>query len=337
MREVHFHKQNIEKWKDFEKQISDKSSLNPDILADLFIKVTDDLSYARTYFPNSTTTKYLNGLATAVHQRIYRNKREKSGRFISFWTIDVPLAAWRIRKPILYSLIIFAISLLIAIISESRDKNFVSMILGDDYIQTTRDNVAKKDPLGIYKSGSELYSFIWIVVNNLRVDLITFAFGLFFSLGTVMIIFKNGVMLGAFEYMLMYDMNVKFNDALPIWVHGTFEISAMIIAGGAGMALGNSILFPKSHSRLISFKNAAVQGAIVLVGILPLTFVAAFFEGFVTRHSEMPIALCWLIILAQLTFVIFYFVIYPAKIHKLYEEEPLSGLTQIQGVEPSYA
>ena len=83
MREAQFLKQNADKWKTFEQEIG--LHQNADLLADRFIELTDDLSYSKTFYPKSNTTRYLNGLAALFHQNIYKNKKEKTERIWSFW------------------------------------------------------------------------------------------------------------------------------------------------------------------------------------------------------------------------------------------------------------
>ena len=88
MREAQFLKQNAEKWKLFEAEI--KEQHNADLLADRFVELTDDLAYSKTFYPGSNTTRYLNGLAASFHQKIYKNKKEKSTRIWSFWQYELP-------------------------------------------------------------------------------------------------------------------------------------------------------------------------------------------------------------------------------------------------------
>jgi hypothetical protein len=97
MREALFIKQNTERWKEYEKQ----KGIGPDELAESFISITDDLAYAKTFYPKSNTTKYLNGLASTFHQSIYKNKKEKSTRFVTFWRYELPLVFYKHRRIIL--------------------------------------------------------------------------------------------------------------------------------------------------------------------------------------------------------------------------------------------
>jgi uncharacterized membrane protein SpoIIM required for sporulation len=109
------------------------------------------------------------------------------------------------------------------------------------------------------------------------------------------------------------------SSVLVIWIHGTLEISAIIISGGAGMILGNSILFPGTLKRIESLKQGAKDGTKIMIGLIPIFVTAAFFEGFITRYTSMPIWLSILILLGSASFIIWYFVIYPIRVKKRME------------------
>jgi uncharacterized membrane protein SpoIIM required for sporulation len=96
-----------------------------------------------------------------------------------------------------------------------------------------------------------------------------------------------------------------------IWIHGTLEISSIIIAGGAGLVFGNSIIFPKTYTRMASFKKGAMDGMKIAIGILPIVVVAAIFESFVTRHTGMPAWLSITILSGSLFFIVWYVIVYP--------------------------
>src|ERR1700712_3942382 len=137
MREPLFVKQNSKKWKSYETT----STEDPDELADRFLQITDDLAYAKTFYPKSKTTAYLNGLAATLHQSIYKNKTEKSNRFIIFWKYELPGLFKTYQKQLLYSFIFFSIFCLMGILSAKYDENFVRLILGDQYVDMTNTNI----------------------------------------------------------------------------------------------------------------------------------------------------------------------------------------------------
>jgi uncharacterized membrane protein SpoIIM required for sporulation len=309
MREAVFLKSNNHKWKEFEELIEKKQS-NPDLLANLYIELTDDLAYAQTYYPQSQTVIYLNNLISKVHNLIYRNKKEQKSRLITFWTKELPLLLAGQQKYLLYSFIIFSIAVSIGAVSAAYDDSYVRLILGDDYVNMTIDNIEKGDPMGVYKSSGQSEMFLAITVNNIKVSFLTFILGIASSFGTGYILFQNGIMLGAFQYFF-HTHDLLLTSALSIWIHGTLEISAIIIAGAAGIIMGNSILFPGTYSRLDSFKHGARKGLKLIIGLVPIFIVAGFLEGFVTRHTQWPSYLKLFIIILSALFIMFYFVIYP--------------------------
>ena len=311
MREALFIKQNTKRWKDYE----DLKAAGPDELAEAFIAITDDLAYAKTFYPESKTTKYLNGLAATFHQTIYKNKKEKTNRFITFWKHELPAVFFEHRKPLLYSFLFFIVFSAMGALSAKYDKNFIRLILGDDYVNMTNANIARGDPFGVYKQGNEFLMFIQIAFNNIKVELATFVMGIIFSVGSIYQLMNNGIMLGSFQYYL-FSKGFGVQSILVIWLHGTLEISAIILAGGAGILLGNSLLFPKTFTRIVSIKKGAKDGLKIAIGLIPIFLTAAFFEGFVTRHTEMPVWLSVTILVSSLSFIIWYVVFYPAYLNR---------------------
>ncbi len=316
MREVAFIKQNKEKWLNFEKAIFGKTLKNPDQLASLYVHLVNDLSYAQTYYSKSKTILYLNNLAAKAFQKIYKTKREDTNRFVHFWKIEVPLIVYNYRRYVLYAFLIFVAFVAIGALSAAFDDSFVRLILGDDYINMTLENIEAGDPVAVYKSGSNWGSFFGITLNNLYVGLLSFIYGVFGGIGTGYLLLRNGIMLGAFQYFF-YTEGVLWESVRGIWIHGAMEIFAIVIEGAAGLILGASILFPKTFSRMTSFKMGMKDGVKILISTFPFTFAAGFLEGYVTRYSNTMHN--WLsvgIILLTLSLISFYYLVYPFILNK---------------------
>ena len=154
--------------------------------------------------------------------------------------------------------------------------------------------------------------FWGITVNNIRVSFLCFAAGLFTSIGTGWLLFGNGVMIGAFQTFFA-QQGLLGESMLAIWLHGTLEISAVIIAGAAGIAMGNGWLFPGTYPRLTSFRLAARRGMKIVMGTVPVFVVAGFIESFLTRHTDAPDALRLGLILLSLAFILYYYIYLPKK------------------------
>jgi len=311
VREGLFIKKNIDKWKRYQYE----TATDPDEMAYRFTELVNDLGYSRTFYPHSKVTQYLNGLASRIYLGIYKNKKEESSRIFRFWKTELPLVVRKYHREILYSFIIFILFAIMAAFSAAHDETFVRGVLGDGYVEMTEDNIAKGDPFGVYKSGSQLGMFLQIAINNIRVSFMFFIAGIFISIGTVWLLFVNGVMVGAFQYYF-FAKGLGWKSVLVIWLHGTLEISSFIIAGAAGLILGNSLLFPGTHKRIFSLKRGAKDGLKFMIGVAPIIITAAFLEGFVTRYSTMPVWLSISILFLSLTFILWYFVYYPIQLEK---------------------
>lgn len=310
MKEALFIRQNTEKWKRYEECLKNISGQAPDDLAEIYADLTNDLSFARTYYSGTKIAEYLNNLSTKLHQHIYGRKREKLSRFITYWTHEVPQVMYEARKELLYSFIIFFVSVLIGALSTANDEDFVRLILSDSYVDMTLENISKEDPMAVYKDMNEGMMSIGITINNIWVSFWAFISGVLTSLATGYLLMQNGIMLGSFQYFF-YQHGLFQESFLTIWIHGTLEIFSIIVAGAAGITMGNSILFPGTYSRFESFKRGAWRGMKIIVGTVPIFICAGFLEGFVTRHTEMPDLIRLSIILISLFFCLFYFILWP--------------------------
>ncbi|MDR7210054.1 stage II sporulation protein M [Flavobacterium piscis] len=316
MREIAFIKQNKEKWLEFELAIFGKAKKNPDELANLYIQMMNDLSYAQTYYPKSKTVVYLNYLASQIYQKIYKTKRTEKNKFMEFFKTEVPLLVYEYRRYLMYGFVLFFITVGIGVVSAIYDQNFVRLILGDGYVNMTLENIKKGDPMAVYGSGSNWGSFIGITMNNLYVGARCYIWGLFGGIGTFYVFLQNCIMLGSFQYFF-YEQGVFWKSVRGIWIHGAMEVFAIVIEAVAGFILGASILFPKTYSRANSFKIGFKNSFKIFLSTFPFTISAGFLEGFITRYSiDMPNWLSIFIILFTLGIISFYYLVYPFIVHK---------------------
>ena len=316
MREIAFIKINKDKWLEFEQAIFGKAKKNPDEMANLYIQLMNDLSYAQTYYAKSKTVVYLNYLASQIYQKIYKTKRTESNRLVYFFKTEVPLIVYDYRRYLVYAFVLFFATVFLGAISARYDADFVRLILGDGYVNETLENIKDGNPVAIYKSGSNWGSFIGITFNNLKVGMMCYIFGIFGGIGTFYISLQNAIMLGSFQYFF-FQQGVFWKSVRGIWIHGSMEIFSIVIETAAGYILGASILFPKTYSRMNSFKIGFKNSFKIFLSTVPFTIAAGFLEGFITRYSiDMPNWLSSFIILFTLAIISFYYLIYPFIVHK---------------------
>lgn len=315
MTETQFIEKNKKQWEELE-NLLDLKVKDPDKLHDLFVKVSSDLAYASTFYPKRSVRAYLNQLTQRVFDSMEKKKTEWSYAPIkNFFQNILPTEMYASRKALLSSFIVFTIALLIGVVSTANDPSFPKIILGERYIEMTEKNIDNNDPMAVYKDSEQADMFLQITVNNIRVSFLCFILGIFGALGTIIVLFSNGIMLGAFQYYF-YSKGLFMESFLTIWIHGTIEISAIIIAGAAGIVLGNGLLFPSTYDRGTSIQMAAKRAVRIIIGTLPLFVIAGFLESFVTRYTGMPTFLKVAIIGLSLLFILGLYVVYPWWHHK---------------------
>ncbi|MCC6186933.1 MAG: stage II sporulation protein M, partial [Chitinophagaceae bacterium] len=210
---------------------------------------------------------------------------------------------------------LFILFFCFGIVASAIEPHFIKTILGADYVEMTEQNIANGDPFGVYKSSDSLTMFVTIAWNNIRVALMMFGSGISFGLGTMYILFKNSLMVGVFDY-LFYQHHLGKQFFLVVFIHGTLELASIVIASCAGFVLGASILFPGTYTRLQSLRFAAKDAVKIIMGTIPIFIVAAFFESYLTRHTNMPLALSLFILVGSLSFIIFYFFYLPRRVYR---------------------
>lgn len=326
MKETSFIKQNIKKWSAYEEELK-KQKKDPGKVSKLFVQITDDLAYAQTFYKNRSVRVYLNGIAQLLFNDINKRNKFKFSSIVNFWAKELPIILYKVRFELLFSFVVFALMITIGIVTSIYEPEFASSILGDNYVQMTIENIENNDPMAVYKKQNGLDMFLGITINNIMVAFVTFILGVFFGLGTFFSLLRNGIMVGAFQYFFI-ERGLFRESFLTIWQHGALEISSIVIAGAAGFTIGRGLILPGTYTRFQSLRITARRGLKIMIGLVPVFTLAGFIEGFFTRHTDVNDAIRLFTIILSFTFVLFYFVIYPARIAKKYPEK-LEGVDKI--------
>jgi uncharacterized membrane protein SpoIIM required for sporulation len=309
MKETRFIAQNKEKWREAETLLKARVK-DPDKLSNLFVQIVDDLSYSRTYYPNRSVRVYLNKIARQYFSIIYSHKKEKYNAFKLFWLDELPQIIVYSKRQLIASLLVFLLAFAIGVFSSQNDPQFASTILGDEYLTMTDKNIQSGDPMAVYKQSHQIDMFFGITFNNLMVAFRTYVLGIFLAIGTLGSLLYNGIMVGCFQYYFV-ERGLFLTSSLSIWLHGTLEISSIILAGGAGLTLGSGLIFPGTYSRLQSLQRSGIRSLKLMLGITPVFILAAVIESFLTRYTNAPIFLKLLLIVLSALYIIGYFVVYP--------------------------
>ena len=144
-----------------------------------------------------------------------------------------------------------------------------------------------------------------ITINNLKVCFAAIAGGITAGLYTVFIMANNGLHIGAVATLVG-----KNNLAYPFWAfvfpHGSLELPAIFLAGGAGLLIGKAIVFPGDYKRIDALKLNGIKAAQLLLGIIPLLVIAGTIEGFFSPSPLVPSPIKYLVGTALFCLLVLY-------------------------------
>jgi uncharacterized membrane protein SpoIIM required for sporulation len=247
----------------------------------LYRQTTGDLAIATRDFPDDTITLYLNGLCARAYALLHPGSAPHVRDVPGFFARTLPQTFRRNLNFFWCSLAITAASAVAGWIAVYARPDLRAALVP----QSLFDELARgKHPA---TPPSSLISGL-VITNNIKVDLILFAGGVLAGSLTGFILASNGWMLGtigAAVHMGHYDA-VFWSYIVP---HGAIELSVIVIAGAAGLRLGNAELRPRLQSRSDAIAAAALDAFALALGVAALLCVAGFFEGFVSP-SSLPVA-----------------------------------------------
>ena len=334
MREALFIKRNAEKWQEYQEQPTN----DPDEQAERFITLLDDLSYSKTFYPQSKATRWINSIAALTYQKIYQNKKEKYSRLGSFWRTELPLVMYKHRKVLYFTFGVFLLFVILAVWSSINDNKFIAGFLGQDYVDRTEEGIRNGDPFGYYRDEDKFSMFTSLVFHNVLVAFISFVGGISFGLVTTWHLFQNSLMLGTFQYM-HFAKGIGWESILVIWIHGVIEIPSFILASMSGYIVAKGLLFKGTYTWKTSFMNSMKDAIKVIIALVPMFFIAGFFESHVTylssnnfdttQNYSLPVWASFIILLMGISFMVWYFVIYPIKVGKKHQAVIADPLPQL--------
>jgi uncharacterized membrane protein SpoIIM required for sporulation len=137
------------------------------------------------------------------------------------------------------------------------------------------------------ESGTDWYMFGVYIMNNISIGLRTFASGLLAGIGTILVLILNGIGIGA-----AFGHLQQIGSGDPLWRfvagHAPFELTAIVLAGGAGLRLGFNLIAPGRRTRIDALVAGGLKGARLCLGIAFMLLVAAFIEAFWSSTQSIP-------------------------------------------------
>jgi uncharacterized membrane protein SpoIIM required for sporulation len=224
----------------------------------------------------------LEQLVGRAHSILYQAGRTQSRSWTSFWRETWPLRVREAARPILFATALFWASAVVGFVLVAWNpvlENF--FVSAEMRAAITQKRLWTESLTSIAPAASS-----GIAANNIKVSLLTWGLGLTFGIGTVWLIILNGVMLGAIAAACL-----RAGMLLPLVEfvvgHGSLELPAIWISGGAGLLMADAMLFPGRFSRRVELRLKGRSSVQIMVGIVPLLLVAGAIEGFISP-STLP-------------------------------------------------
>jgi uncharacterized membrane protein SpoIIM required for sporulation len=279
-----FIKNHRENWKQLEEMIpllsKRRNSLTGLQINDfyrLYQKAAQNLSYSQTYFPTDEVTEYLNGLVSKAHNLLYKDQVSSFKQIRYFFStrfIGLLVEQW---KFVLIAMVLFMIGFGGSYLSVMNDPLHMYSILPAEIA-----GGVDPEQLGQHDGAVDsTYMSASIMTNNIQVAILAFAGGVTFGLLTVYLLIYNGLIVGALA-ALFWHHGKSYDFWAYIVPHGMIELTAIFIAGGAGLLMGYKLFVPGSHSRIYQLKVNAKRSVMLLLGTIPLFIIAGIIEGFIT-------------------------------------------------------
>jgi len=252
-------------------------------LALLYRQVAADLSVLRQDSTSRTYAEHVNQLLARAHHIIYSGRKTNFLTLLHFLRDEYPVIFQQQIGYVAASALVFVFFGLLGAALTSARPEFMRNFLGPQMIATMeRHTMWTESVVSVAPMASSA-----IMTNNLTVSFVTFAGGIVFGLGTFLFLFQNGLVLGVVG---MACHHYEMSQALWSFVapHGSLELPAIIIAGGAGFRLGHAMLFPGALRWRESVARGGIEATRLVSGIIPLLVIAGLLEGFFSP-SQAPV------------------------------------------------
>ncbi|HYR06631.1 MAG TPA: stage II sporulation protein M [Longimicrobium sp.] len=257
--------------------------------ATLYREMAADLARARTYGGSRELLYAMERLVGFGHNLLYRPPTRSWSRFRTFAGGGFPALARRRWKPILVASVLFYLPTLLTFAAVRGEPDLEHQLLSGEMLARVEESVDKERRGEGYVEVPEVAMPVMatsLISNNVQVTFLAFAGGILAGLGTAWILVLNGVMLGSVAAAFANQ-----GQSLHLWTfvlpHGVIELTAICIAGGAGLWMGSGMLLPGRRTRREVLVTRGREAVSLIGGTALMLVVAGTIEGFVSP-SDLP-------------------------------------------------
>ncbi len=248
----------------------------------LYQRTAGHLSYAQTNFSDADLTARLSQQLAASGAIIYGTRPRSLQSFRQFFTRTFPAALWRIRRFVAVSAgLTFGPALAIGVWLANSPR-----AVDASAPAAVRQAYVNQDFAAYYSSQPAAAFATEVYTNNIRVAALAFAGGILLGIPTAYLLVTNGAGVGqAAGLFAAAGQSSKFYGL--ILPHGLLELTAVVIAGGAGLRLGWSVIDPGDRTRATAIAEEGRRSVVLVLGVILTLLIAGLIEGFVTG-STLP-------------------------------------------------
>jgi uncharacterized membrane protein SpoIIM required for sporulation len=252
-----------------------------DELIALYQRTSAHLSDARGAYPNTALVRQLTQRVALAHGVIYGKRPRTVRSILRFFTETFPAAVWHDRRFVLASAILFFVPALLVgayIGTDDRALDADQAAAREAYLEEDFEDYYSSEPAAQFATE--------VTVNNIRVAIMAFAAGILLCVPCALLLIYNGANVGAAGGVFIYagEAGRFFGLILP---HGLLELSAIVVAGAAGLRLGWTVISPGDRPRGEALAEEGRRSVVIVMGLFLAFVVAGLIEGFVTG-SGLP-------------------------------------------------
>jgi uncharacterized membrane protein SpoIIM required for sporulation len=277
-------------------------------LAELYRRSCEHLALAQARAYPIHLTQRLESITHRAHRLIYRRHDYGAARLKQLVLVDFPQSVRAHRWYLLAATLLFAGPLLAVGWATYLDPGFILHLGGAEQAQEY-DSMYNESSRALGRTrdaSTDWQMFGYYVMHNIGIGFQCFAGGLFAGIGSVFFLVFNGVQIGGVAGYLTARGHTE-NFYSFVVTHGAFELTAIVLAGAAGLRLGYALLAPGRRTRLEALKHAAGDAIVVVYGVIGMLVAAAAIEAFWSsaRWVEPEVkygvgAACWTLVIAYL-------------------------------------
>jgi uncharacterized membrane protein SpoIIM required for sporulation len=276
-------------------------------IAQLYRQCCEHVALARERAYPVHLVARLEALTSRAHQHIYRRHDYGLAALGDLIRYEIPAAVRALRWHVLVAFLALAVPMVAMGIATWHDPQFVLTVVDVAQARNFDDMYGPEagEHLG-RTSGDDWQMFGYYVLHNIGIAFQCFAAGLTLGLGSLLMLVHNGLLGGAVAGYLARRGDAERFFSFVV-THSAFELTAIVLAGAAGLRLGHALLAPGRHGRVDALRRAARETAPVMYGVFAMLLTAAALEAFWSSAGWIEPgmkygvgAACWAVVIAYL-------------------------------------